>query len=204
MEGRGGEFPFLGKMTGKSLTMTFMESEVLYLWLLASWSPDLAWFGKRQRKKTPGYFLEQAPDATVYSFPVSTRGSFTATRLPQPPFGSQSLGPGKERGGRADLASSPGCGRVARPRRASRLAPAATGGTRPQAKATARRPGARGGGSRRRGEPRSGPAGRRAVFPHGGAATCLGEEPERDRGFLLLQRAGVGRTHPDHEGRQRH
>lgn len=46
MEGRGGEFLFLGKMIGKSFIMMFMEFEVLYLWLFVFWSLDLVWFGK--------------------------------------------------------------------------------------------------------------------------------------------------------------
>ena len=94
-----------------------MESKVLYLWLLDSWSPDLAWFGKQQGKKTAGYSLERSPDATVFTaFPAAPRGNFRARRLSQPLFGSQSLGSGKQRGGLRALSPSRGGRRAARPR----------------------------------------------------------------------------------------
>lgn len=72
------------------------------------------------------------------------------------------------------------------PRRAFGLVPAATGGARRSATYTARRQQGRGGGFQRLRRPRPEPqrkAGRRAVLPHGGAATCPGEEPERDPVF---------------------
>lgn len=73
-----------------AVLIMLIESKVSYQWLLDSWSPDLAWFGKQLRKKKPiGYVLERPPDATVFTaFLPTPKKSLTTTRFAQPLFGS--------------------------------------------------------------------------------------------------------------------
>lgn len=135
------------------------------------------------------------------AFPPAPWGSFMVSRLPHPPFGSWPLGSRQESGG-LGAPRTWRCG-AARPRRALGLARAATGETWRSANYTASRRRAPGGGSQRLRGDGSGEGGEAGVLPHGGAATCRGRG-QSGPGFSLLRRAGAGRTHPDHEARQRH
>lgn len=183
-----------------------MESKVLYLRLLDSWSPDLAWFGKQQGKKTARYFLERSPDATVFTaFPAAPRGNLRARRLTafiwlsvpglweaarwaEGPLPFPWRPPGRTPTRQVRRGGAP----TTQPRGQTPVFCAAGG--RELAEES---PG--GGESPCRRTP-----GRRELFPHGGAATCPEEEPERDLAFCGSRRTRVGRTHPDHEGLQRH
>lgn len=209
--GRWG-FLFLGWTTGKSLTKMLKVQSIV---LMAAWFLEVE---PSKWSKTQDIFWNDLLTQLFTAFLSAPRGSFTATRLSQAPDSSLSPGSRKQRGRLRGLVRSPGGVRAARPRLAFQLARAATGEARPGSSYTVAGsapalcalrgcelaevgPGGGGGGAA---AALRATARRREVFPHGGAATSAGEVPEGNRVFLPLRRAGVGRTHPDHEGQQRH